>query len=70
MKRLLIIALLLVNCKSISGIKALSAGGTTVVDKVMVRSLLSTFVMLQKKDSLKMSPIKIIEIKIEHERIN
>lgn len=58
---ILIFILTLCSCKSLSGIKAMSQGGNTIVTVEMVEQLLSTFVMLQKKDSLKMRPIKIIK---------
>ena len=56
-----ILILTLCSCKSMSGIKAMSQGGKTTVTVSMVEQLLSMFVMLQEKDSLKMRPIKIIK---------
>lgn len=66
MKKILLVVLLtLCNCKSISGLKALSQGGTTTITPTMVEKMLSMYVVLQKKDSLKMAPIKVIKINIQ-----
>lgn len=56
-----LLILTLCSCKSMSGIKAMSQGGNTIVTESMVEQLLSMFVVLQEKDSLKMRPIKIIK---------